>query len=74
MAAAWATDRFERAYRHLLAETRSTGESDLSFAGPFILNVGAPAANWPEWKARLDYYSAEVVRGKWKQGVQTPVL
>lgn len=62
-----ATDRFERAYRHLLAETREVlPNTALVLCEPFILNVGAPAANWPEWKAKLDYYS-EVVRGLSKE-------
>ncbi len=62
-----ATDRFERAYRHLLAETREVlPNTALVLCEPFILNVGARAANWPEWKAKLDYYS-EVVRGLSKE-------
>jgi len=58
-----ATDRFERAYRHLLAETREVlTDTALVLLEPFILKVGATAQNWEEWRSKLDHYG-EVVRG-----------
>ncbi|CAM3745606.1 SGNH/GDSL hydrolase family protein [Marinicrinis lubricantis] len=53
------TDRFERAYRHLLEETREVlPDTKLVLCEPFILNVGAPAEDWNAWKRRMDAYQA----------------
>ena len=51
-----ATDRFERAYRHLLAETKEV------LCEPFILQTGATADQWSEWASKLADYR-ETVRG-----------
>ncbi|MFC4301827.1 SGNH/GDSL hydrolase family protein [Cohnella boryungensis] len=52
-----ATDRFERAYRHLLEETREVlPDTGLVLCEPFILNVGATAADWPRWQAQIAKY------------------
>jgi lysophospholipase L1-like esterase len=52
-----ATDRFERAYRHLLEETREVlPDTGLILCEPFILNVGATAADWPRWQAQIAKY------------------
>ncbi|WP_342423870.1 SGNH/GDSL hydrolase family protein [Paenibacillus sp. FSL E2-0178] len=56
------TDRFERAYRHVLEETREVlPQTRLVLCEPFLLKVGAPAENWPEWLKLLTHYQ-EVVR------------
>jgi len=56
------TDRFERAYRHLLAETREVlPDTALVLCEPFVLQVGATEENWSEWRSKLDHYG-EVVR------------
>lgn len=57
-----ATDRFERAYRHLLAETREVlPDARLVLCEPFILETGATADNWEGWSRKLGHYR-EVVR------------
>lgn len=57
------TDRFERAYRHVLEETREVlPDTRLVLCEPFILNTGAPAEDWPEWHRQILRYQ-EVVRG-----------
>lgn len=59
---AGATDRFERAYRHLLAETKEVlPRTQLVLCEPFILKTGATEDKWTEWKAKLDHYG-QVVR------------
>lgn len=56
------TDRFERAYRHLLAETKEVlPRTQLVLCEPFILKTGATEDKWTEWKAKLDHYG-QVVR------------
>jgi lysophospholipase L1-like esterase len=56
------TDRFERAYRHVLEETREVlPQTRLVLCEPFLLKTGAPAQNWPEWLKLLTHYQ-EVVR------------
>ncbi|MEK3885749.1 SGNH/GDSL hydrolase family protein [Paenibacillus sp. PL2-23] len=58
-----ATDRFERAYRHLLQETKEVlPNAKLVLCEPFILQTGATADNWPEWAAKLSSYR-EIVLG-----------
>lgn len=58
---AGASDRFERAYRHLLEETRDVlPETALVLLEPFILKVGATEENWEEWRSKLDHYGAVV--------------
>lgn len=57
------TDRYERAFRHVLEETAEVlPQTRLVLCEPFILNTGIPAENWSEWKARISHYQA-VVRG-----------
>jgi lysophospholipase L1-like esterase len=52
-----ATDRFERAYRYLLEETREVlPDTGLILCEPFVLNVGATAADWPRWQAQIAKY------------------
>ncbi|WP_151737624.1 SGNH/GDSL hydrolase family protein ['Paenibacillus yunnanensis' Narsing Rao et al. 2020] len=56
------TDRFERAYRHVLEETREVlPQTKLVLCEPFILNTGAPAEEWEAWQERIAHYQ-EVVR------------
>lgn len=51
------TDRFERAYRHLLAETREVlPETGIVICEPFILNTGATSEKWEAWQDRLQTY------------------
>ncbi|MCA0756833.1 SGNH/GDSL hydrolase family protein [Paenibacillus sp. N4] len=55
------TDRFGRAYRHLLEETREVlPDTELVLCEPFILNTGAPAENWPAWSELLASYQNTV--------------
>lgn len=57
-----ASDRFERAYRHLLAETREVlPDTKIVLCEPFILPVGVPMENWSDWQAKLEHYG-QVVR------------
>lgn len=57
------TDRFERAYRHLLDETKEVlPQTKLVLCEPFILRTGAVADRWDEWRTQLNAYS-ETVRG-----------
>jgi lysophospholipase L1-like esterase len=52
------TDRFERAYRHLLEETKEVlPNTALVLCGPFILKTGATEGKWNEWRARVDVYN-----------------
>ncbi|WNS46744.1 SGNH/GDSL hydrolase family protein [Paenibacillus sp. MMS20-IR301] len=51
------TDRFERAYRHVLEETRERlPQAKLVLCEPFLMKVGAPAENWAEWQKLLEHY------------------
>lgn len=55
------TDRFERAYRHVLEETREVlPQAKLILCEPFILNTGAPAEQWDTWNERVTYYQTIV--------------
>jgi lysophospholipase L1-like esterase len=57
------TDRFERAYKHLLAETKEVlPGASLVLCEPFILNVGATADRWSDWQEKVNAY-CEIVRG-----------
>ncbi|QNK58672.1 hypothetical protein H7F31_07280 [Paenibacillus sp. PAMC21692] len=57
-----ATDLFERAYRHLLEETREVlPDTKLVLCEPFILEVGTLADNWVGWSRKLSDYR-EIVR------------
>ncbi|WP_334075295.1 SGNH/GDSL hydrolase family protein [Paenibacillus sp. A14] len=52
-----ATDRFERAYLHLLTETREVmPEVKLVLCEPFILKTGATAALWEQWTELISGY------------------
>ncbi|MDF2922295.1 MAG: lysophospholipase [Paenibacillaceae bacterium] len=54
-------DRFESSYRHLLEITRQyLPETALILCEPFILNCGAPAARWEDWKSLVGQYQAIV--------------
>lgn len=56
------TDRFERAYRHVLEETKEMlPNTELVLCEPFILNTGAPAENWESWLERVTAYQ-QIVR------------
>lgn len=51
------TDRYERAYHHILEETKEVlPETRLILCEPLILNTGAPAQNWEAWYAKLRHY------------------
>jgi len=53
-----ATDRFERAYRHILEETKEVlPQTGLVLCEPFVLKTGARTLNWEEWRQKLDEYS-----------------
>lgn len=55
------TDRFERAYRHLLDETVEVlPETQLVLCEPFILKVGATVENWETWREKLAAYQRVV--------------
>lgn len=56
-----ATDRFERAYRHLLEETKEVlPNTKLVLYEPFILNTGVTAEKWTEWKRLVGRYQDTV--------------
>ncbi|WP_040950361.1 SGNH/GDSL hydrolase family protein [Gorillibacterium massiliense] len=56
-----ATDRFERAYRHLLEETKEVlPNAKLVLMEPFLLKTGATSENWEEWKAGINRYQETV--------------
>jgi lysophospholipase L1-like esterase len=53
-----ATDRFERAYRHLLEETKEVlPQAGLILCEPFILRAGTLDEQWVAWENRLIVYS-----------------
>ncbi|WP_337098162.1 SGNH/GDSL hydrolase family protein [Paenibacillus sp. YIM B09110] len=55
------TDRFERAYRHLLEETKEVLPNvQLVLCEPFILKTGATEERWDVWTEQLDRYQAIV--------------
>ncbi|MCR2807094.1 SGNH/GDSL hydrolase family protein [Paenibacillus soyae] len=57
-----ATDRFERAYRNLLQETKEVlPDAKLVLCEPFILQTGATADNWSEWSSKLAEYRETVL-------------
>ncbi|RUS46701.1 SGNH/GDSL hydrolase family protein [Cohnella sp. AR92] len=52
-----ATDRFERAYRHLLEETREVlPNAAIVLCEPFILKTGVTEARWERWQSRVAAY------------------
>lgn len=52
-----ATDRFERAYRHLLAETKEMlPAAGLVLCEPFVLEVGPVKEKWALWRERIAEY------------------
>ncbi|RCX22672.1 lysophospholipase L1-like esterase [Fontibacillus phaseoli] len=56
-----ATDRFEKAYVHLLAETREVlPESKLVLCEPFTLKTGATQENWGHWTELMSKYQSKV--------------
>ncbi|MDN4082441.1 SGNH/GDSL hydrolase family protein [Paenibacillus polymyxa] len=51
------TDRFERAYCHLLEETREVmPDTGLILCEPFILKTGATEARWDTWQEKITGY------------------
>ncbi|OZB90463.1 SGNH/GDSL hydrolase family protein [Paenibacillus sp. XY044] len=57
------TDRFERAYRHVLEETKEKlPETKLVLCGPFILRTGATDQAWDQWMRILSGYQDTVRR------------
>lgn len=55
------TDRFGRAYRHVLEETKEVlPNAGLVLCEPFILNTGAPSQNWDAWSELLTAYQQTV--------------
>lgn len=57
-----ATDRFQRAYVHLLTETAEVlPKTRLVLCEPFILPTGATADKWEQWRTLLTSYQ-EVTR------------
>ncbi|MEK3885176.1 SGNH/GDSL hydrolase family protein [Paenibacillus sp. PL2-23] len=58
-----ASDRFERAYRHLLDETREVlPNTGLILCEPFILQAGIAVEGWEEWRGHLDGYRRIVAK------------
>jgi len=57
------TDRFERAYRHLLEETKEVlPGTRLILCEPFVLEGGATKAKWEEWQKLVGKYQTVVRR------------
>ncbi|OMF37779.1 lysophospholipase [Paenibacillus sp. FSL H8-0548] len=55
------TDRFGRAYRHLLEETKEVlPDAQLVLCEPFVLNTGAPSQNWEAWSELITAYQQTV--------------
>lgn len=55
------TDRFERAYRHVLEETSEVlPHTKLILCEPFILKTGELAQQWEAWDERIKHYQAVV--------------
>lgn len=55
------TDRFARAYRYLLEETREVmPDTGLVLMEPFILKTGATVDQWPAWQERISEYQEQV--------------
>lgn len=55
------TDRFERAYRHLLEETREVlPDAHLILCEPFVLKGSATEEKWDGWQARVGVYQGIV--------------
>lgn len=55
------TDRFERAYRHLLEETSVVlPDTKLILCEPFILRTGATEEKWEAWKQQIRHYQQVV--------------
>ncbi|WP_068498437.1 SGNH/GDSL hydrolase family protein [Paenibacillus kribbensis] len=51
------TDRFERAYRHILEETREVlPDTGLVLCEPFILKTGATEVRWDIWQEKITGY------------------
>jgi lysophospholipase L1-like esterase len=56
-------DRYERSLRGILVDTREIlPHTLLILCEPFILNTGAPAEAWPQWKSRIDRQQETVRR------------
>ncbi|MGO4529869.1 SGNH/GDSL hydrolase family protein [Paenibacillus sp. 2TAF8] len=55
------TDRFARAYRHLLEETREViPDTGLILMEPFILKTGATLEKWEGWEKLMAEYQQQV--------------
>lgn len=66
-----ATDRFERAYRHLLDETKEVlPQTKIVLLEPFILKVGETVDGWDEWRQRTDAYGETVRKLAEQYGAQ----
>lgn len=58
-----ATDRFEKAYRCLLEETKEVlPECGVVLCEPFVLKTGKTVEHWKQWRQRLDEYSQVVTK------------
>jgi lysophospholipase L1-like esterase len=58
-----AADRFESSYRHLLDITKQhMPQTSLILCEPFILNCGATAERWADWKSLISEYQTVVRR------------
>lgn len=56
-----ATDRFERAYRHLLEETKEVlPKAQLVLCEPFIVKAGATVERWKQWTELIGNYQSIV--------------
>ncbi|PAD75320.1 SGNH/GDSL hydrolase family protein [Paenibacillus campinasensis] len=57
-----ASDRFEKAYRHILEETKDIlPNTGLILCEPFVLRTGTTLQNWDKWRQTIDEYR-QVVR------------
>lgn len=56
-----ASDRFERAYRHILEETKDVlPRTGIVLCEPFVLKTGNTIQNWDTWHQVIDEYSLVV--------------
>jgi len=56
-----ASDRFERAYRHILEETKELlPRTGLVLCEPFVLKTGGTEQHWERWRQIIDEYGRVV--------------